>query len=252
MKKINTHPGLLAEQKFTTPLPRYGTATLASLLEKKQLVRPSTFASSLKTLKDRGYMVSEKKSYKPTDLGIRVVDFLVEANMCFVSGEFTARMEEYLDEVADGKKNRVEVLSEFWNTLKSDIENGNRVRDARHVTDYKCPKCGANLLLKHSQYGSFFSCANYKKKSKKDKKDSGCDYKANVGKDGEPVEKVVKEKIYADFDCHKCGSRMIKRQSRFGEFVGCEKYPSCQETADLDGNFKDSSKKKKWKKYKKR
>jgi len=247
-KKIDTHPGLLAEQKFTTPPPRYGTATLATLLEKKQLVRPSTFASSIKTLKDREYIISEKKSYKPTELGMRVVDFLVEANMCFVDGEFTARMEHFLDEVADGKKNKVEVLSEFWNVLKLDIENGNRVRDSRHVSEHKCPKCNSNLLLKHSQYGPFFSCSNYKEKNKKKK----CDYKANVGKNGEPAEKVKKEQIYADFDCRKCGSRMIKRKSRFGEFAGCEKYPTCKETADLDGNFKDPSKKKKWKNYKKR
>lgn len=234
------------EQKWTSPPPRYSDASLQKQCDLAQIARPATFASFLKTLEGRGYIKRVKKSFEATDLGIRVVDFLMAAHMCFVDLEFTADMERLLDEVAGGEKAKLEVLTKFWDTLKENIEYGKSIKDEHSKTTHKCPKCDGFLKLKHSNFGAFYSCENYKKKD-------GCTYVAKVGENGEPIEKVVKEKEYASFVCNLCGEQMIKRSSKFGEFYGCSKYPSCRVTAALDGTFKDSTKKKpSFKKFKKK
>ncbi|MHA2279481.1 MAG: type I DNA topoisomerase [Promethearchaeota archaeon] len=232
------------EQKWTTPPPRYSDASLQKKCDSAQITRPATFASFLKTLENRGYITRTKKSFEATDLGIRVVDFLTEAKMCFVDLKFTAEMEQLLDEVASGSKDKTKVLKDFWDTLKSNIENGKKVRDELSKTDYECPKCPGKLRRKHSKFGAFYSCENYKK-------EGGCSYVAKIGDDGKPIEKVVQAKEYAPFVCELCSSKMVKRKSKYGEFYGCETYPSCYAVADLVGTFKKSKKAKKSKKKKK-
>jgi len=242
---IGDHPGLVAEQKFTQPPPRYTESTLPKLCEKLQIGRPATYKSIIGTLIDRKYITKEKKTFHPTDLGIDVTGFLVDADFCFADVKFTADMEQTLDKVAVGQTPRNSVLRDFWARLKGDIEKGKQVKDERQKTGWKCPKCGGAILKKHSQFGAFFVCENGGK-SKKD----GCPYKADVGDDGKPVEKTVAKKEYADFKCDKCGSKMVKRKSRYGEFYGCEGYPKCRSIADLNGVFKEpgTGKKKSYKK----
>ena len=237
------------EQKFTQPPPRYTDSSLAKFCEKKQITRPATIANVFKTLKDRNYVTKKKNTFHPTDTGIAVVDFLTAADMCFVDVEFTAQMEELLDEIQSGSKDNKAVLAEFWDRLKKDIENGKKIKDANQKSEYTCPKCGGALLKKHSKFGAFFSCDHWKKKKDDDGNETdGCSYTANVGDHGEPVEKVAKKKEYADFKCKKCGSKMVKRSSKYGEFFGCESYPKCKTTTDLEGTFKESTGKKKWSK----
>lgn len=241
------------EQKWTTPPPRYSDASLQKKCDACQITRPATFASFLKTLEDRGYIKREKKSFNATDLGIRVVDFLVAAEMCFVDMDFTADMETWLDEVAAGNKDKLVVLKKFWEKLQANIANGKKVKEGLEITDFPCPNCKGNLRHKHSRFGPFFSCENYKKD------DTGCKYTAKVGEDGKPLEKVAKVKEYASFMCEHCGSQMVKRKSKFGEFFGCDSYPTCMGIADLTGQFqplkkageksKKKSKKKKSKKH---
>ncbi len=241
------------EQKFTSPPNRYTDASLAKLCETKQITRPATVANVFKTLEDRKYVTKKKNTFHPTETGMAVVDFLKKSNMCFVDVEFTADMEDLLDEVQSGSKTEKDILTSFWDRLKGDIENGKKVREESQKTSHKCPLCGGYLLKKHSKFGSFFSCENWKSQTKKQKEageePSGCTYTANIGGDGEPEEKkAAKPKEYADFACKKCKSKMVKRKSKFGEFYGCEKFPQCRATADTEGNFKES--KKKWKKNK--
>ena len=246
--KQGDKPSLLnldKEQKFTTPPPRYSDASLQKKCDQAQITRPATFASFLKTLQSRGYINRIKKSFEATDLGIRVVDFLVAAKMCFVDYDFTAEMENKLDQIANGKGDKLTVLKEFWTTLQADIANANKIKEDLSITKFICPKCSAFLKLKHSVYGAFFSCSNYKKKD-------GCTYLAVVGEHGEPIEKVVKEKEYADFSCEKCGGKMVKREGKYGGFFGCQKFPTCRTIADLDGVFKKNDGKKKFKKFKKK
>ncbi len=239
---------LLREQKWTTPPPRYSDASLQKKCEAVQVTRPATFASFLKTLENRKYIKRSKKSFEATDLGIRVTDFLTAANMCFVDMKFTANMEQLLDDIASGEKQKLPVLKQFWETLKINIEDGKKIRDEFSKTDYDCPKCPGKLCRKHSRFGPFFSCENYKK-------DGGCSYIAKVDKDGKPVDKIDKPKEYASFNCELCDAKMVKRKSRYGEFYGCEGYPSCRAISDLDGTFqeiKDPKKKYAKKKYTKK
>ena len=248
---INEHPGLVADQKFTVPPPRYTDSSLAKLCDKNQITRPATVANVFSTLEQRKYVTKKKNTFHPTETGIAVVDFLKEADMCFVDIAFTSNMESLLDEIQDGKKTTTEVLTEFWERLKKDIENGKKVKDAKQKTTHKCPKCGGFLLKKHSRWGAFFSCENWKKKKKDEEKSQGCDYIANVSDDGKPLEKVAKVKEYAEFKCKKCKSKMVKRKSKKGEeFYGCENFSKngCRCTANLEGVFSGTKSKKTWKK----
>lgn len=250
-----TLKNLEREQKFTQAPPRYTDASLATFCEKKQITRPATVANVFNTLEQRKYVTKKKNTFHPTEMGIAVADFHVAADFCFVDVEFTAAMEEKLDEIQSGEKTEKDVLSEFWERLKKDIDNGKIIRDQNQVSEYKCPKCGAPLLKKYSQWGPFYTCSKSKKITKKQEKEGKkpeCDYLAKVGKDGEPVEKkAAAPKEYADFKCKKCGSKMVKRKSKYGDFFGCEKFPYCKATADTEGVFKEPSKKK-WGKKKKK
>ena len=235
-------------QHFTEPKPRYTDSSLAKFCEKQQITRPATVATVFKTLKDRGYTTKKKNTFYPTEIGMAVVDFLKKSDMCFINIEFTAQLEDLLDEIQLGKKTETEVLKQFWERLKIDIENGKKIKNQLQVSEYKCPKCSGNLLKKHSNFGAFYSCVNWKK-SKKGEKSEGCDYIAKVGEHGEPVEKIAKVIEYADFVCEKCDGKMIKRSSKkTGDcFYGCENFfkNGCRCTADLEGNFKEVSDNKK-------
>ena len=234
---------LSKEQKFTTPPPRYSDASLSKKCEKEQVSRPATFGNFVEALKNRQYITVEKKSFVATDLGIKVINFLKKADMCFVDIKFTSDMETSLDKIAQNEISKNEVLTQFWTRLQKDIKKGNDIKSLQQKTEYKCPTCGAFLMQKHSKYGPFFSCENYSDKNNK------CEYKASVGENGEPVEKNTK-KEYVEFACPKCDSKMIKRKSKYGEFAGCSKFPKCKVICDLDGNLtSDGSKKKSKKKW---
>lgn len=251
---ITSFDGLVAEQKFTSPPSRYSDASLSKKCEAEQIARPATFGSFLKLLQDRGYIVREKKSFIPTPLGIRVVDFLVAADVCFVDLKFTASLEEKLDLIQEEKLDKLDVLKEFWERLKGDLEKAKTVKSQNEETQFVCPKCGGKLKLKNSNWGGFFSCENYKKVKGEI---TGCSYTAKCV-DGQPVEKEPpKEKEYAPFVCKECGGKMVKRTAKkTGEsFWGCNSFPACRCTASLDGTFKEKTtnpvKKKFWKKKKK-
>lgn len=233
------------EQKWTVPPPRYSDASLQKKCDASQITRPATFASFLKTLEDRGYIKREKKSFHGTDLGIRVIDFLVAADMCFVDMDFTAELEGLLDQIAAGDKDKLVVMKDFWEKLKINIEDGKKVKEEHEKTDYPCPKCKGKLRHKHSRFGPFFSCENYKKDD-----ENACKYTAKVGEDGKPVDKVEKVKEFAPFNCEHCDSKMVKRKSGYGEFYGCDSYPKCRGIASLEGEFqplKKKGEKKSWK-----
>jgi len=233
------------DQKFTTPPRRFSDASLAKKCEELQVTRPATFAPFLKTLQQRGYITREKKSLKSTDLGIDVNDFLCKSNFCFIDFGFTSEMEDNLDSIANGDKNKTTVLSDFWSRLSKDINTAKTIQGETQKTQYTCPKCQSGLLLKHSKFGPFFSCEKYKKPTKKNKDVQSCAYKAKVGKSGEPIEVGEPKQVeYAPFNCKNCNSQMIKRQSKFGTFFGCSEYPKCKTTASLDGIFKEPGKKK--------
>ncbi len=243
-----TLENLKKEQKFTSPPGRYTEGSITKSCEKQQIGRPSTYAQCVQTLLNRNYVQKSGKSLQATGLGISVIDFLIESDFCFVDIAFTAQMESMLDEIAGGGKLKLDVLTEFWTRLRGDIEKGKEIKLQRQITEHPCPKCNAKLMKKHSRFGPFYACEKYKAKKKDGSEPEGsCNYTAQVGKKGEPVEKPPpKPKEYADFPCTKCSARMVKRSSSHGEFFGCEKYPKCKTIASLEGVF--STGKKKYKK----
>lgn len=215
-----------SEQKFTQPPPRYSSASFVKTLEKEGIGRPSTFESITRTLKDRGYIEIKNNSFHGTDLGINVVEFLKNANFCFIDLAFTSAMESDLDFVAESKETKENVLHNFYVRLIKDIENANKLKVQLQVTGINCPDCGKPLLMKHGSFGSFFSCEDRKV----------CSFTANVGPDGKPAAKTVpKPKEYGKNPCHVCGEPMIKRQSKFGVFYGCSKFPACRTMQDEAG-----------------
>lgn len=259
-KTINDFPPLLATQKFTHSRPFLNAVSLCSELDKLGILRPSMANGAISNLLlSRGYLENEKGALKSTQLGEKVVKFLIDSDFCFINPQFTADVEKELDLIADGSKDRIQMLQDFWTRLQSDIQNAQSLKEKNQKTDHKCPKCDDGyLLLKHSKFGAFYSCSNYKKpkkvKGKMTPQEGSCDYKANVGEQGEPVEakKIEKEKIYADFKCSKCESPVVQRTSKYGkQFWGCSSYPTCKTVFNNDGTIVEY-KKKTWKKYTKK
>jgi DNA topoisomerase-1 len=201
-----------SNQKFTKPPARYSEAGLIKELEKRGIGRPSTYAAIISTIQDRGYVVKEEKSFHPTAIGEAVVDFLVTNFGNVFAYEFTAKMETDLDLIADGKKQWVPTVREFWDPLSGQVkkveETGERVKVQTESTGQKCPDCpDGEIVIRTGKYGKFLSCSTYPE----------CKYtKPYV----EYIEGVV---------CPQDGGRVKAMKSRKGaKFFGCENYPTCK------------------------
>ena len=235
------------KQEFTKPPSRYSEQTFVKELEKLGIGRPSTYASIISTLLDRRYIEEEKKVLCATDMGIKVSDFLIEVGFCFINLGFTASLEKDLDEIANNNRDKLCVLRNFWETLKSDLENAKVIREQKSHTGIKCPKCKeGELLLKHSKFGSFFSCGNYKEKK--------CDFKADVGEDGKPKEKEKIEIRESEFKCKNCKEKLIIRiNKKGGEYLSCRNWNKDEKCKGFyDTEAKKIEFKKKWTKKKKK
>jgi DNA topoisomerase-1 len=220
MLKINP------EQKFTQPPARYTEATLVKKLEAEGIGRPSTYAPTISTIMTRGYIEkkTDKKLY-PMEIGFIVNDFLVEHFPNIVDYHFTAEMEEQLDEIADGKIKWVPVIEKFYGPFEKAIEekkkNLKKADVITETTDEVCDICGAPMLVKLGRNGKFLSCSKYPEcKNAKP-------LKADRKKDEALQEKFKDEK------CDKCGSPMIIKNGKFGEFLACSGYPKCKTTRPL-------------------
>lgn len=205
------------KQNFTKPPPRYSEASLVKVLEEKGIGRPSTYAKIIETLNKREYVFSEEKRFHPTDLGIRVADYLEENFRDIMNYNFTADLEKELDLVAEGKLDWVDGIDHFYKKLAIDLE---KVKDGKKVellTGSQCPECGADLVKKYSlrTRGWFVGCSNYPR----------CSYTERVTLNNE---KVGKDEIM-EKPCPKCGKPLVKRYSPKTRqyFVGCSGYPAC-------------------------
>lgn len=231
-------------EEQTKPPSRYSEASCIKNMEKLGIGRPATFANTIETLKDRNYINIEKKSIHVTDLGVRATDFMVSVNFCFIDLGFTATMEEDLDRVARAEEKKLCVLTNFYKTIQEDLKRCKGVKEEQNKTDFPCPDCEKKgvksvLVKKFSKFGPFFSCGKYSKK------DDGCTYTAQVGEDDKPKQKEKKEKELSGKKCPKCKANLVIRHGRFGDFLGCEKFPKCQGIYDMDGTEK-VKKAKKW------
>ena len=196
-----------AEQHFTE-------ATLIKELEEKGIGRPSTFAPTIVTLLTRGYVVKEAKKLLVTELGIMTVDMLTEYFKGLINIGFTAQMEEKLDEVAEKKHTKDEVLSEFYGPFKKDLDHAGVaipiVEIPLEVSDVPCDKCndGTMMVIREGRFGKFLACPNFPK----------C-------RNTKPILHPIGVK------CPKCGADILERKSKTGKvFYGCEKYPECDYT----------------------
>ncbi|MFZ2949960.1 MAG: type I DNA topoisomerase [Desulfuromonadaceae bacterium] len=214
---------VLPEQHFTQPPPRYTEATLVKTLEEYGIGRPSTFASIMNTLVERKYARLDKKRFFPEDVGMVVSDLLTAHFQKYVDYNFTAGLEEELDQVSRGEKEWKPLLKEFWEPfialLKQKEGEVNKADLTTEATDEICPECGKPLVVKLGKRGKFIACSGFQE---------GCKYTRNVDQDGEIVEPVVSEE-----KCEKCGQPMLIKDGRFGKYLACSGYPACKNIQPL-------------------
>lgn len=216
------------KQHFTEPPPRYTEATLVKALEEKGIGRPSTYATIISTIQEREYVRLEEKKFRPTDLGFIVNDLLVKHFPEVLDVGFTAGMETKLDEVEEGRVDKVRLLREFYGPFEQAVniahETMERVKPAQIETDFVCPHCGKKMMLRQSKFGPFLGCSGYPR----------C--KTVLNTDGTPREEPAKpEPVVTDQKCPKCGKPLVEREGRFGKFLGCSGYPKCKTVVKLPG-----------------
>ena len=213
-------------QHFTKPPARYTEASLVKKLESEGIGRPSTYAPTISTIMVRGYVEKEAKQLKPTDVAEVVTDMLVKNFPAIVDYDFTAEMEESLDDIADGKKKWVPVIRAFYGPFHKLVEEKQESLKKEDIvnlekTNEKCEKCGSPMIVKLGRFGKFLSCSNYPKCKNAKPMEGG----AVVEKTAE--EKELERKLSGK-KCEKCGSPMAVKHGRFGDFLGCSAYPKCK------------------------
>ena len=196
-------------QHFTQPPARFTEATLVKALEEKGIGRPSTYAPTISTIVDRGYVLREKKTLMPTELGFVVTRLMKENFADIVDVAFTAGMEEKLDQVEEGKAQWQKVIADFYGPFEKTLEKAEstieKVKLEDPVSDVPCDLCGAMMVIKDGRFGKFLACPNFPK----------C-----------RCTKAILEKL--DVPCPKCGGELIKRRTKKGKvFYGCSHYPEC-------------------------
>jgi DNA topoisomerase-1 len=222
---------LIKEQKFTEPPKRYTEAMLVKKLESLGIGRPSTYAPTLATIQDRGYVSLVDKRFEPTDIAKIVNDLLVKHFSEVVDYEFTAKMEDEFDDIAAGEKKWVPVIEEFYVPFSKNLSEKNKEIEKDDIikpemTDEKCPECGKPLLIRLGRYGKFMACSGYPEckfsKPLEGKKEDG-----EVAKEDGGMQSIAKAEAVK---CEKCGGKMILKEGRFGKFLACENYPKCKNT----------------------
>ncbi|KRT65324.1 MAG: putative DNA protecting protein DprA/DNA topoisomerase I, DNA topoisomerase I [Candidatus Dadabacteria bacterium CSP1-2] len=216
---------LEGKQHFTQPPPRFTESALVKELEERGIGRPSTYATILSTIQDREYVIKEKNRLKPTLLGCAITDLLIDGFPEVMDVQFTAEMEEKLDEVEEGSVNWVELLNGFYKGFGKRLEQAEvSMRSLRREgmpTELDCEQCGGQMIIKWGKRGEFLSCSKYPEcKNAK---------QFEYGEDGEIRIKEKKEpEIRHDILCDLCGKPMVVRKSRYGKFLGCTSYPECK------------------------
>lgn len=215
---------LTPNQHFTQPPPRFTQATLIKELEEKGIGRPSTYASIMETIIGKEYVQEdEQRRLRPTQLGMLVNDLLVESFPDVLNVEFTAGMEEVLDQIEDGQEDWRRAVERFYQPFSADLERAEKemrdVKGSGEPTDIACTECAdGKMTIRWGRNGEFLACSNYPQ----------CKSTSNFTRDehGQVVPQK-KEEVLTDETCEKCGKPMQVRFSRYGKFLGCSGYPEC-------------------------
>ena len=207
------------EQHFTQPPPRYTEASLVAELEKRGIGRPSTYATILSIIQDRNYVETKERKFYPTELGRLVSDLLVEHFPDVMDVEFTAAMEDLLDQVEEGRRPWVGVLREFYEPFEKHLQAASQhmpsVKNMVEPTTEICEKCGKPMVIRLGRYGKFLACSGYP------------ECKATRPLKSEETEANNLGALTSEV-CEQCGSPMVVRKGRFGEFLACSAYPTCK------------------------
>ncbi len=224
---------LKPEQHFTEPPPRYNEASLVKELEERGIGRPSTYAAILSTIQERQYAQKIGGKFTPTEIGLVVTDLLVENFPDIFDVQYTARLEEELDEIEEGKEKWTDALAEFYKKFLKDLKYAEKhmenIKRMEKPTDEKCERCGSPLVIKWGRHGSFYACSTY------DKEDPNtCTFtKENPinlpDLDSADIQETTQEEY-----CENCGRVMVLKRGRFGQFMACTGYPDCKTTRRLD------------------
>ncbi len=199
----------LPQQHFTQPPPRYNDASLIKTLEEKGIGRPSTYVPIIETIISRGYVIREKKAFAPTELGFVVVDLMKQHFPEIIDIDFTAGMEERLDQIEEGKLERSAVLHKFYGPFQEQLRRAEqemeKIELEAEVSEEECPQCGEKLIYKHGRFGRFLACPGYPE----------CKYTKNI---------VQQTGVPCPLD----GGMLVERRSKKGRiFYGCSNYPRC-------------------------
>lgn len=220
-------PYLDPTQHFTQPPPRYTEAALVKELEKKGIGRPSTYATIISTIQDRGYVTLEARRFMATELGEIVTDQLVEHFGNVINTDFTSSMENQLDQVESGSERWEKVVKGFYEIFVDDLDRAEtamkNLKQNPELTDRKCEKCGSPMAVLYNKRGKFLGCSNYP------------ECKNTMPVDG-PRPKT--EVIETDYTCPKCEKPMVIREGRRGKFLACTGFPKCKSTASVDADGK--------------
>ena len=230
LKLLNLQP----RQHFTQPPPYYTEATLIKALEEKGIGRPSTYAAILSTIQERKYVHKTNGKFSPTDLGMVVNDFLVERFPELIDVDFTAKMEDELDRIEEGKMKWVKVVKDFYGSFSHDLaeveKTKGRIKPEDIPTDETCEKCGLPMVIRWGKHGRFIACSGFPKcKNAKPLHTESAEHQE------QGTEKIAQETKEV---CEKCGSPMVIKTGRYGKFLACSKYPECKNTRPLSTGLK--------------
>jgi DNA topoisomerase-1 len=217
---------LKPQQHFTQPPPPFTEATLVKELEERGIGRPSTYASILSNILERGYVRTEKGAFRPTELGLLVTDLLVSSFPAILDVRFTAEMEQNLDRIEDGELDRTQVLTTFYQPFREDCGRAQEgMRDLKREglpTGIPCERCRAEMVVKVGKKGPFLSCSTYPE----------CTFSRPYLRDAEGRIQVAVEEVREE-KCPQCGADMVLKDGRFGPFLACSQYPECRSTMPL-------------------
>ena len=224
---------LLPEQHFTEPPPRFNEASLVKELEEKGIGRPSTYATILSTIQERQYVQKIGGKFIPTETGLVVTDLLVKNFAEIFDPAYTARLEEELDEIEEGKETWTQALGDFYKKFAKDLRYAEKhmenVKRMEKPTDEKCERCGSPLVLKWGKHGSFYACSSYKKDDPE-----SCTFTKENPINLPELDTAEMPETGQDEYCENCGRVMVLKRGRFGQFMACTGYPDCKTTRRLD------------------